>query len=146
TRMVSSPMALFMSVGLSFVRPPGADSCSCPFLTRRVRFMLEACEFLRVGNDTNRLNTLCLHLNAEDEQGLTTSADDDSRLTVDFRYFHLIVLWQKAHRPQAKACHRITPTNGMQLRPAERAATGRFTLVQHRGDLGKLIREDFAQQ
>src|SRR3984893_10814686 len=88
--------------------------CRCPFLTRRVRFMLEACEFLRVGNDTNRLNTLCLHLNGEDEQGLTTSADDDSRLTVDFRSFHLMVLWQKAHRSQAKACHRITPTNGMQ--------------------------------
>ena len=34
----------------------------------------------------------------------------------------------------------------MVLRPAERAATGRFTLVKHGGNLGKLILEDFAQQ
>src|SRR5947209_12608144 len=75
--------------------------------------MLDACEFLRVGNDANRLNMFCLHLNGQHEQGLTASTDDYSRLAVDFRYFHLIVLWQKAHRSQTKACHRITPTNGM---------------------------------
>jgi len=32
------------------------------------------------------------------------------------------------------------------LRPAERAATGRFTLVKHRGNLSKLVREDFVQE
>ena len=34
----------------------------------------------------------------------------------------------------------------MELRPAEGAATGRFTLVKHRGNLGKLVPEDFVQQ
>ena len=34
----------------------------------------------------------------------------------------------------------------MELRPAVGAATGCFTLVKHRSDLGKLVREDFAQQ
>ena len=34
----------------------------------------------------------------------------------------------------------------MVFRPAEGAATGCFTLVKHRGDLDKVIPEDFAQQ
>ncbi len=34
----------------------------------------------------------------------------------------------------------------MELRPAEGAATGRFALLKHRGDLGKLVAEDLAQQ
>src|SRR6266536_3612410 len=34
----------------------------------------------------------------------------------------------------------------MELRPAEGAATGRFTLVKHGGNLGKLVSEDFVQQ
>jgi hypothetical protein len=34
----------------------------------------------------------------------------------------------------------------MELGPAEGAAAGRFTLVKHRSDLDKLIREDLAQQ
>src|SRR2546421_5736932 len=34
----------------------------------------------------------------------------------------------------------------MELRPAEGAATSCFTLVNHRGDLGKLVLEDFVQQ
>jgi hypothetical protein len=37
--------------------------------------MLYSCEFFRVGNDTNSLNTLCLHFNGQDEQGLVISAD-----------------------------------------------------------------------
>src|SRR5438128_9404809 len=174
------------------------------FLLLGVRCLLDACEFLRVGNDTNRLNMPGLHLNAQHEQGLTTGTDDDSRLTIDLCQLHTRVLWQKAHRSQAKACNCITPDNRtkrslfdfptgigpqghmfgeqvhqgdhstilsrleksgehlpvgfgrgreawpmlaqMSLRSAERAATGRFTLVEHRSDLGKLVREDFAQQ
>src|SRR5437588_8458668 len=34
----------------------------------------------------------------------------------------------------------------MELRPAERAATGRFTLVKHRGNLGEVVLEDFPHQ
>src|SRR5262249_49628852 len=34
----------------------------------------------------------------------------------------------------------------MFLRPAERATTGRFTLVTDGGNLGKLVSKDFAQQ
>src|SRR5260221_1529843 len=166
--------------------------------------MLDACEFLRVGNDANRRNMPCLHLNGQHEQGLTTGADDDSRLTIDLCQLHTIVLWQKAHRSQAKARNCITPDkrtkrglfdfptgispqghifgeqvhqgdhittlsrlqkageqllmdvwrgreawsmlSQMVLRPAERPATGRFTLAKHGGNLGKLILEDFAQQ
>src|SRR2546428_2676816 len=77
----------------------------------RDQLMLYSCEFLRVGNETNSLNLLCLHFNGQDEQGLAISADDHSRLSVDFRQLHTIVLWQKAHRSQAKTCHRITPDN-----------------------------------
>src|SRR5260221_9855742 len=166
--------------------------------------MLYSCEFLRVGNETNSLNMPFLHFNGQHEQCLTASAGNHCCLTVDFRYFRLIVLWQKALRSQSKASHPIPPNNRtqrglfdfptgispqghifgeqvhqgghittlrrlevpaeqlpmgfgrgreawpmrtqMQLRSAERAATGRFTLVKHGGDLGKVVLEDFAQQ
>src|SRR2546421_579989 len=74
--------------------------------------MLYSCEFLRVGNETNGLDMLSLYFNSQDEQGVATRADDHSRLTIDFSQFNTIVLWQKAHRSQAKACHCITPGNG----------------------------------
>src|SRR5436305_1626123 len=35
-------------------------------------FLLNPREFLRVGNDANRLNVSCLHLNGQNEQGRLT--------------------------------------------------------------------------
>src|SRR5438094_6339565 len=68
-------------------------------------------EFFRVGNDANRLDLPLLHLNGQDGEYFFASADDQGCLTVDFRYLDTSVLWPEALRSQAKACHRITPTN-----------------------------------
>ena len=51
----------------------------------RSRFSSDPCEFFRVGNDANRLNTPLLHINGQDGEDLTASADDQGGLTVDFR-------------------------------------------------------------
>src|SRR6266516_3808774 len=82
----------------------------------KVSCSLNAREFLRVGNETNRLNMPFLHLNGQDEQGLITSTEDQSRLTIDFSHLYTVVLWQKAFRSHAKARHRITPANRTQRR------------------------------
>jgi hypothetical protein len=49
------------------------------------RFSSDPREFFRVGNDSNRLNTPLLHINGQDGEDLTASADDQGGLTVDFR-------------------------------------------------------------
>jgi hypothetical protein len=56
------------------------------YFSRRVVlcFSLDSCEFVRVGNDPNRLNLPFLHLNGQDGEYLTASADDQGYLTVDF--------------------------------------------------------------
>ena len=48
------------------------------------RFSSDPCEFFRVGNDANRLNLPLLHINGQDGECLTASADDQGGLTVDF--------------------------------------------------------------
>src|SRR5258708_211875 len=77
-----------------------------------VRFLLDACEFLRIGNDTNGSYLLCLHFNRHDAIGSIIDANDEPWLSIDFSQFNTGTLWQKAFaRPQAKACHRLTPSN-----------------------------------
>ena len=49
------------------------------------RFPSEPCEFFRVGNDPNCLNTPFLNINGQDGEYLIASADDQGGLTVDFR-------------------------------------------------------------
>ena len=51
---------------------------------RRAAIASDPCEFVRVGNDPNRLNLPFLHLNGQDGEYLTASADDQGYLTVDF--------------------------------------------------------------
>src|SRR5437763_14521159 len=82
----------------------------------QVTVALNPRKFLRVGNETNRLNMSFLHLNGQDEQGLVTCTEDQSRLTIDFSYLYTVVLWQKAFRSHAKARHRITSANRTQRR------------------------------
>src|SRR5205823_6306899 len=170
------------------------------------RFSSDPCEFFRVGNDANRLNTPLLDFNAQNEDSLSANANDQRGLAVDLGDLHMSARWwhKALASSHAKACHRLTPgkrTRGrsfdlpapigpqrhifgeqlhqsgrltglnrleipaeqlpvgfgrgakawpmrtqMELRPAERAATGRFTLIKHRGNLGKLVPEDFVQQ
>jgi len=49
------------------------------------RFSSDPCEFFRVGNDPKRLNPPLLHINGQDGEDLTASADDQGGLAVDFR-------------------------------------------------------------
>ena len=49
-----------------------------------LRFSSDPCEFFRIGNDANRLNLPLLHINGQDGECLTASADDQGGLTVDF--------------------------------------------------------------
>jgi hypothetical protein len=71
----------------------------------------DPCEFVRVDNDANRLNLPILHIHGQDGEDLTAGADDQGGLTVDFLELNTSVLWPKALRSQAKACHRIAPDN-----------------------------------
>jgi hypothetical protein len=48
------------------------------------RFSSDPCEFFRVGNDPNRLNLPFRHIDGQDGEYLTASADDQGGLTVDF--------------------------------------------------------------
>lgn len=48
------------------------------------RFSSDPREFFRVGNDANRLDLPLLHLNGQDGECLTASADDQGCLTVNF--------------------------------------------------------------
>src|SRR6266536_4330314 len=56
--------------------------CSGYFVTLTI--CLDACEFVRVGNNTNGLNPLCLHFNGQHEIGSITSAKDHCQLTIDY--------------------------------------------------------------
>src|SRR6266567_2480743 len=88
-----------------------------------VRFLLDACEFLRIGNDTNGSNLLCLYFDRHDAISSISDANDEPRLTIDFSQFHAGTLWQKAFaRCQAKACHRLTPRNRARGRSFDFAA------------------------
>jgi hypothetical protein len=49
-------------------------------------FSSNPCEFLRVGNDANRLHLPLLHINGEDVECFFVSADDQGGLTVDFSW------------------------------------------------------------
>src|SRR5438874_2504268 len=64
-------------------------------------FSSDPCEFVRVGNDANRLNTPFLHLNGQDGEYLTASANDQGCLTVDFlslEGLELLQQHQERHR------------------------------------------------
>src|SRR5438067_200414 len=45
-------------------------------------FMLDMCKFLRIGDKTNCLNMVCLHINGDHQIGSITGTNDQSRLTI----------------------------------------------------------------
>ena len=50
-------------------------------------FSSDPAEFVRVGNDPNRLNLPMLHIQDQDREGFFARTDDQGRLTVDFPEF-----------------------------------------------------------
>lgn len=60
---------------------PAPSSRSTP--SPRTGSRLDASEFLRVGDDTDRLDLPLLHLNGQDGEDVTASTDDQSCLAVD---------------------------------------------------------------
>src|SRR2546422_5699186 len=101
--------------------------------------MLDACEFLWVGYDTNGSNPLCFHFNGQHEIGAIIDAKDQGRLTIDCCQLNMGVLWQKAPgSSQAKACHRLTPM--------KRASRRSFDLTTAIGPQGDLFRQHIHQR
>src|SRR5947209_18599870 len=80
-------------------------------------------EFLRVGNDTDSLNPLCLHFNGQHEIGSIPGAQDEPQLTIDFSQLNTCTLCQKAPGSQTEACHCIAPVDGTRRSPFNFAAT-----------------------
>jgi len=56
-------------------------------------YSLDPCKFLRVGDETNGTDVLCLHFNGQNEEGPVLYTVNEGRLTIDFCYLNTIVLW-----------------------------------------------------
>ena len=67
--------------------------CNNRTRTLKLTICLDSRKFLRIHNDTNGLNPLCLHFNGQHEIGSITGAKDQCQLTIDCCQLNTGALW-----------------------------------------------------